>query len=216
MRAGQDEQLLKAGYVNDDGTVDKAQVRAQMLELLRVRKVRSLSERKDKAVTRGQFMEHIFPDLAGPDHWATQDDPALAKAVWTALDLFLWGELKYQADAPMQRAVALDMGNGYVLCRTLIGRDRTSAVYITDDRRCIEADLTGPDSRALQLKHKSVTNNVEMLIQRQPKNAKRYERAYNASVKAVVDVGRQQISNAVTTAIAPAPSEDEAASEDDE
>jgi len=201
------------GYVQANGAIDLTKLRETMIRPLIERKVVSYKERGEKAVTRGELVAHVFPDLPGPDAFDDQPDPRLAQDVWDALSAKLWNEAAVNADKPLQRMVAIEMGNGYVLCRTQIGSNKTAAVYVTDDVRCIETDFVKPDNDALQRKAKAVTDNREMLVLRQPHNAKRYERGINETLKAIADTSRQRVALAVAASTAPAPSDDRDADE---
>ena len=186
-------------YLLPDGSKDTAKIRENMFEVLRGAKVQNLKDRADKAVTRGAMVERIFPDLPGPDQFASQENPQLALEVWTKVDVMLWGMASVNAGASLQRLVSVNMGNGYVLCRTKISKDRTSAVYITDDVRCIERDFVGPDNESLARKAQAVVANREMLILRQPTNADRYARSYSATLKSILDAGTQRLALTVAS-----------------
>ena len=101
----------------------------------------------------------------------------------------MWGETKTNADSTLQRMVGMNMGNGYVLCRTKIGKDAIPAVYITDDLRCIQLDFVRPDNESTVRKLETVTKNREMLVIRQPQNAARYVREYGSTMRGAVTAG---------------------------
>ena len=94
----------------------------------------------------------------------------------------MWGETKSSADSPVQRLVGVNMGNGYVMCRTKIGK--VDAVYITDNIDCIREDFTRPEADAITRKLKMATKNREMLVLRQPDNAMKYANEYNRALRA--------------------------------
>lgn len=199
------------GYLTEDGK-DTERVRAQMLEVLRDRKVLSFSEREDKAVTKGAMTEKVFPSLPGPADFGEQDDPQLAKAVWDKIAAALWTEARPSASGALQRLVGVSMGNGYVLCHTKIGNDQTPASYITDDRTCIERDFIDPDNKALKRKADSIVANRELLILRQPKNAKRWARNFDLAVKSLAAASHDQLALTVAAATS-SPEDDEDADE---
>lgn len=185
------------GYVLADGSKDIPRVREHVFEALTPHKVLNWRDRDAKAITRGALVQQVFPSLLGPDRFSEADDPQLAKAVWDKIYSDLWSQLTPGAGGPVQRLVGLNMGNGYVLCRTQIGIDSTDAVYITDDRQCIERDYLVPDNTGLQRKIEAVTRNREMLIMRQPGNARRYAQGFDARLKALAAGGHDRLALAV-------------------
>ena len=177
-------------YVAEDGIRDMEKVRNRIFDAISRNKVLDKKERHDKAITRGNLVAEVFPNLPGPDAWADQPDPALAEAVYKAIDTkFVWGEAKVGAGSPMQRMVGRNMGNGYILCRTKITKDAIPATYITDNLACIQEDFVRPDNEAAARKFKAVTDNRELLVQRQPQNAERYVREYSRTMRGAVAAG---------------------------
>jgi len=180
----------REGYLTGDGARDMTKIRERIFAIVSANKVFDRHERQDKAVTRGELIAQVFPGLPGPDAWSEQTDPLLAEAVHGALDQkFVWGETKTDATSPLQRMVGMNMGNGYVLCRTKIGKDAIPAVYITDDLRCIQIDFVRPDNESTVRKLEMVTRNREMLVIRQPQNAARYVREYGTTMRGAVTAG---------------------------
>jgi hypothetical protein len=189
-----------AGYTSPDGTVDRVKIRERMFGILWARKVLTLADRAEKAVTRGQMITEVFPDLPGPESFSDEDDPVLSETVWSKIDSYLWGVASTAANSALQRLVGIEGGNGYVLVRTKVGKDRTSACYITDDPKCIQRDFEGPELAALAAKLNTVQNNVEMLIMRQPQNARRYMSIFDKHVKAITAAGHAQLMLALEAA----------------
>lgn len=190
------------GYVNAVGVKDNAKVKEQIFEVLRPHKVRSWAEREEKAITRGEVTQQVFPSLPGPATFSEQSDPQLAAAIWTKVDSAIWSFLQANAAGPVQRLVGINLGDGYVMCRTQIGVNSTDAVYITDDRACIERDYLARDNEALQAKMRSVTDNREMLIMRQPGNAAVYAKGFGQLVKAIGAASNDRLALAVSAATA--------------
>ena len=122
-------------YLLSSGLLDKPKVRERMFDALRGAKVLKLADRAAGAITRGAMTRRLFPDLVGPEGFADTEDPQLAQDTWDAIDRMIWSEAGTGAGEPLQRMVGYSMGNGYVLCRTRIGDDRTWALYVTDDLR---------------------------------------------------------------------------------
>jgi hypothetical protein len=177
-------------YLTQKGDRDMVKVRERIFSIVSANKVFDRAERQDKAVTRGELVARVFPHLPGPEAWGEQPEPLLAEAVYNALDgKFVWGETKTNADSTLQRMVGMNMGNGYVLCRTKIGKDAIPAVYITDDLRCIQLDFVRPDNESTVRKLETVTKNREMLVIRQPQNAARYVREYGSTMRGAVTAG---------------------------
>ena len=191
------------GYVQEDGSKDSSKLRERMFEVLRPRKVINHRERGDKAVTRGEMVAQVFPSLPGPEHFTEHDNPDLTEAVWNKIDGILWSEAAPRHSAPLQRLVGLNMGNGYVLCRTKVGKDQTPAVYISDNVHCIERDFIKPDNDSLAAKLETVRRNREMLILRQPQNAKRYAHSFDQHVKAIGTAAHEQLTLAIESVATP-------------
>jgi hypothetical protein len=190
------------GYVNGVGVKDNARVKEQIFEVLRPHKVRNWAERENEAITRGEVTQQVFPSLPGPDKFSDQDDPQLAAAIWTKVDSAIWSFLQANAAGPVQRLVGINLGDGYVMCRTQVGLNSTDAVYITDDRACIERDYLARDNDGLQAKIRAVTDNREMLIMRQPGNAAVYAKGFSQLVRALGTASNDRLALAVSAATA--------------
>lgn len=191
------EAYAAEGFTTDSGTRDTARVREQLFEALRPHKVLNWRDREGNAITRGAIVAAVFPGLPGPDAFSGTDDPQLARAIWIKVNSDLWSQLQPGAKGPVQQLVGRTMGNGYVLCRTRIGADDTDAVYITDDRTCIERDYLTPDNARLQKQFEASADNRAMLIARQPANARRYAQGYDSRVKAFGGAAHDQLALAV-------------------
>lgn len=189
------------GFVTETGARDTVRVREHLFEALRPHKVLKWAEREAKAITRGAVVAQVFPSLPGPDQFSEAEDPQLARAIWVKVNSDLWSQLQAGAKGPVQQLVGLSMGNGYVLCRTKIGADGTDAVYVTDDRICIERDYLMPDNVKLQRQFEASADNRAMLIARQPANAKRYAQGYDSRVKALGGAAHDQLALAVEASV---------------
>jgi hypothetical protein len=113
--------------------------------------------------------------------------------VW--LNTKVWGEAKPGADSPLQRLVGVNMGNGYVMCRTKIGD--VDAVYITDDIECVRIDFTRPENAAIDRRLAMATRNREMLVLRQPENAAKYASEYKRTLHGALATASAQMQLAV-------------------
>ena len=188
------------GYLAADGGIDRKLVREAMFEVLRPNLVAGKGERKDKAVTRGALVRQVFPSLPAPDTFAEQGSPALAAAVWQKIYQQLWNEARPGATSAFQKLVGFNMGNGYWLCRTTVGDDKTSAVYITDDYECIRDDHTAPQmAKVARLSSQAIVDN-ELLIARQPHNAQKYKRAYDRNMRLMISGGHDRLVAAIEAA----------------
>ena len=185
------------GYILPDGIKDNTKVRERIVEVLSAHKVLAWADRDSLAITRGALVQEVFPSLTGPDGFGDADDPQLALAVWTAIDGNIWNELRPGAACPIQKMVGLRMGNGYVLIRCQIGVDRVGAAYITDDLKCIERDLLGPDNAALTRLLDRLVGTRSMLILRQPDNAGRYAKGLDRHLKALSAATHDQLQLAI-------------------
>jgi hypothetical protein len=185
------------GYILPDGNKDNTKVRERIVAVLAPHKVLKWADREEKAITRGALVQAVFPSLTGPEGFGDADDPQLALAIWTAIDGNLWNELRPGAAGPIQKMVGLSMGNGYVLIRCQIGVDRIGAAYITDDLKCIERDLLGPDNTTLARLLDRLVATRSMLILRQPDNAGRYATGLDRQMKALSASSHEQLKLAI-------------------
>ena len=199
----------EAGFTLPDGKLDTAKLRQRVLDVIARDKVLAWNERKDKAVTKGTLVATLYPGVPGPDEFDSQDDPRLAQEVWKKITTWLWNETKPNATSALQRLVGVHLGNGYVLCRTKVGRDRADAAYITDDRECIEKDFIAPESASLNRKYEQVIADREMLMTRQPQNARRYARNLERSLKALNDNAKQRVALTLSSTVSVPSDEDD-------
>jgi hypothetical protein len=171
-----------------------------MFEVLLGAKALNEAERDEKAITRGEMVARVLPNLPDPEHFAEQDDPQLAQAVWDKISQDLWNMCLPSAGSAMQRLIGRNMGNGYLLCRTHVTRDQTEAVYVTDDRRCIETDFVQPALSKLARMHRALMADAELLIDRQPGNARQYARRYSSTLKQLTAAANGQLALAIESA----------------
>jgi hypothetical protein len=184
----------KHGLIIDE-KLDMAKVRNRLFEAIAPAKVLAKKERGEKAVQRPQLVAMLLPDLPIPEQFDHQPDPPLAEKVYGWFDTKVWGETKSSADSALQRLVGVNMGNGYVMCRTKIGK--VDAVYITDNIDCIREDFTRPEADSINRKLKMATKNREMLVLRQPDNAVKYANEYNRALRAELATAATQMQLAV-------------------
>lgn len=215
------EAYVAEGYINEDGSRDAAKMRERILELVVQHKALDKRDRADVALLRGDLIAGVFPSMIGPDRFADEPNPdhrSLLEAVYNKVAGYVWAAVTPHAAGPIQRMVGLNMGNGYVLCRTKVGKDRIDAVYVTDDLECIRLDFTRPDNQALERKIEGSTRNREMLILRQPQHAKAYASEYDKTLKNALTTAHNQLAltmEAVSNK-GPEPDDDDDSSEDED
>lgn len=146
------------------------------------------AEKIEKAIKRPDLVERVWPHLPDPTN-------ALQVEVNRIIDQkYTWADTKSSYDGPVQRLVGLNMGNGYVLCRTKVGKGQgIDAIYVTDSLALIREDFTRPDNKSLSNKIDQATGNREMLIIRQPHNAAKYLRDYEATLVAKLEATRARL-----------------------
>lgn len=191
--------LAAGGYVKTDGSRDSVKLREAIYEVVRQAKAISLKESREKAITRGELVSAIFPSYA-PQETSTEnydEDATVAEAVWAALNKMVWEQTIPNARGALQQLIGVNMGNGYVLCRTTKGKDKVGAVYVTDDVACIERDFITPDNLALKRKVENSVANRQMLIMRQPEHGKRYVTSYDRQMKSLSVTGHEQLTLAI-------------------
>lgn len=210
LKVAVDKAFSTEGYMKEDGTRDYDKMRHAAYSVISAAKVLNKRDRAAKAVTKGSLTRQVFPSLPDRDDLGDQDDPEVAEDVWTDIERRLWGEAKSDATGKLQILIGAQMGNGYVLCRTKIGDDTTDAVYVTDDRACIEEDLVTPENKALERRLRAVVNNRTMLIYRQPQHARRWKQTFDGHLKAITAAGSGQLALAIEgVTAAPADADDE-------
>ena len=209
-----DAAFAASDHLLEDGTRDTVKVRELIVEALRTRKVLNKKERAVKAVTRGAMVEAVFPALPGPDSFSETDDPELAQAVWSEVDKYLWSMTNASYSSAVQHLVGQVMGNGYVLCRTKVGRDATWASYITDDVACIREDFIGPIHVSLDRATSRALHGHELLIQRRPDIAAQVVAGLNKKLKALQQLTQTQLQLALEAASPQPPDDDEDSDEE--
>lgn len=199
----------QAGFKAPDGATDNTKLREAIFAVLKPAKALNKKERAEKAITRGSLMAQVFPEVVGPEHWGS----ALEQEVYTRLDRRVWMETQPNANRVLQRMVGVSFGNGYVLCRTRIGQDRVEAAYITDDYTLIEQDFVKVDNERVERALKQAVTNREMLVMRQPHNAKKYVTRYKQFVQGQLSANQNQLQLALAASTA---TEDEEPEGEDE
>ena len=189
------------GLTDEDGGRDTTKLREALYEVLKEHKVLSWADRTDHAITKGNLIAQVFPNLPGPDAFGDQEDPDLARAIWAKIRTDVWSQLATGAKGSVQQLVGRNMGNGYVLVRCQLTPDNSDAVYITDDRTCIERDYLAIDNKRLARMIASLSDNRAMLITRQPDNAKRYASGFDKQMKALGNTAHDKLMLAIEAAV---------------
>ena len=187
------EAYERDGYIKSDGFKDIQKVCSNIFEIISENKVLNKKERTTKAVKKGDLAVKVFPSLIWDFDSVDEADRPLVEAVYKRIVVEVWELTNTAADKRLQRMVGMNMGNGYVLCRTKVGTNRTDAVYITDVKECIHADYIQPDNAALKKRIQTSTRNREMLILRQPHNATSYSMEYEKMLKAALTEAHNQL-----------------------
>lgn len=202
VREGANAAYEAADIPVEEGARDVGALRERIFEVLQQHKVLSWAERTSKAITRGALVAQLFPGLVTPDHFAEEEDPDLAQAIWGYVSKDVWTQLATGSRGPIQQMVGSHMGNGYVLVRTKLTPDNTDAVYVTDDRTCIEKDYLAIDNRQLQRLFDTLAGNRSMLIMRQPEHARRYAGGFDRLTKALGGAAHERLALAIEAATA--------------
>ena len=165
--------------------------------------VDSLSERPTNATTRGTLMDTTFPNLAGPNDWHNEDDPAFAEAVWKALDSKVWAQTDPGKDKPLQRMVGANTPD-LIMCRTKVAvppsKDIVEAVYITGDRDCLVADFYSDKEKKLLRLVQNIGGNLSMVMTRQPDHADFFNKRFKRSMRLALNKGEAEILPALEAA----------------
>lgn len=192
--AATDLAFAAEGYLSEDGTRDRVKARSILVSVLAERKVINKSERRSKAIKRGEMVTLIFPSLANPDLFDEQENPAMAEAVWAEVEGYLWGECNPGYNSATQTQVGIVMGNGYVLCRTnKTGIEKLWGSYITDDRACIQDDFITPINDSLTRATARAQHGIELLMTRKPALASQFATGLNRTIKALQSTTQTQL-----------------------
>lgn len=187
----------------EDGSPDNAKLRQHIVNLLAKRKVLHWRERGEKAISHGALVGLMFPHLPGPN-FEDEPDPEFSQEVWDWLAKHLWSFTSPHSKGALQVLVGSTLGNGYVLIRVKIAingsPDPTDTIYVTDDLRCILQDYIATDNDSLRRTVERLTANREMLLGRQPGNAKMFADDMNARMEHQTEIVRKRLELATDTA----------------
>jgi hypothetical protein len=192
----------------DQGEVqDRVKMAKSILPLIVDAVVNDKSERKTKAVRRGQLLRAAFPDTPGPGS-SEYEASELTQKVWKKLDQQVWNEAKPDHTSRIQKWVG-ENNRGLVMCRTVIEDDGTShdAVYVTTNIDLIKVDFGGPLKDKVRNATAKLAENFGMVSKRQPKHRKLIEREVDSGMKAASGLAKN------TLALSAGSSEDDAETE---
>lgn len=164
----------EAGFVDEDGYPNIMALSEKLLALILPAEATKKAERAKVCLTRRALMEHVFPKIVGPEAWDDQEDPELAKGVYTQLDSQCWRLTATKPDGQIQSRLNSD--HALVLCRTKVNPHKTDAVYVTRDLSCLLEDAIKPQRAGQKKAADRDAAFTAMLIERIPEHGKRFNR----------------------------------------
>jgi hypothetical protein len=177
------------GYVTDD-VRDDEQIVVLLLNRVLQAEVHKTAERAQVAVPKRELMTLVWPQVAGPEAWAEQDDPELAEALYMRLESNVWSFLRVELTGQVQDR--LNGAHGLVLCRTKVNPHKTDAVYVTRDWKCIAADYAPKYTKAAERAATKLAMQLALVAERIPDHGKR-------SKTVVTDSLKQSLTSGTTT-----------------
>jgi hypothetical protein len=206
IRRGVHEAFADAGYLTEDGAQSMVKMTARVFEIVAAHRVTSGRDKAANAITRGQLADEVFPGLTSPAD-------ALGEAVRTKVAGMVWQQTRTGADGNVQRLVGDLNGGELIMVRCRLGADRTPAVFVTADFATIKADYIGPEEIEIDRRLARLVENREMLIRRQPANARKVRNAYTRHMNLAITAGKERLDLAIEAATT---EPDEADAEGDE
>lgn len=180
------------GYIRGDGRKDSSKIRRCMLDIIHAPGIVTAKNQRAKLCTRRENLTGgTYDQLPGPTDWDDQPNPRLAEETWRQVDKDLWGETKPDFDSELQKMIADELGNGFVLCRYKVGM--SDAVYITSDPVCIQVDFLRLDNESAERKLERVTGNRVMVVQRLPQHGKLFMKDYDKRLTAALEQGKDRL-----------------------
>ena len=175
----------KAGVVDGDGEFDGELLADKLFPLIAKAVATKTSERAAVCVRRRELVQHVFPNLPGPENFTEQPNPLLAQKVYSAVDSACWRTTNPGPDGRLQQR--MNGEHALVLCRTQVNPDKADAVYVTRDRGCLVADLIKPQSEKQKARANREAALMEMLIQRIPEHGPRFHRDLKGGLQRALD-----------------------------
>ena len=187
-----DEAYARDGYANPQGERDYRQLAEAAFTQVSRAKVTTTSERAAKAVTRGSLTAALFPSLPQREAWGDEPDPDLAEKVWEQVQRKVWDLVNPYTPGAVQQLVGARLAH-HLLCRTLIGTDKVAAVYVTEDLGCIKEDFVAALASAMRKAARKMGANIRVARERQPENARVYERLYKRANRIALESGQLEL-----------------------
>lgn len=193
-----DAAYAAAGFVDEDGERNMAAVEEKTLGIVKPAVVTKRAERGKVAVLRHKIVSEVFPNVPGPELWAEQNDPEVAKGVYTQLDGAIWRLLDPGSSGKIQNR--LD-GAG-LLCRTQATPSGEWAVYVTKDLSCLLEDFTGPSKTAVKKMVDKFARNLVMATDRLPEFGPKFEKELSSAATKALESGLVILTPALVAAAA--------------
>ena len=187
VQVGVSTQYAAQGYVDAAGNTDDGQVAELVFEKVKAAVVTKLADRGKVAITRRQMMAELFPNVAGPEGWDNQDDPAVAADVYKTIDGTLWRMVADSESGLIQGRLNSELG--LLLCRTWATPDKVAAVYVTRDPQCIVADYSTATKKEMTAAVAKHARKMALAMDRLPDHARRWQRELTSGVKTALDTG---------------------------
>jgi hypothetical protein len=171
----------EAGFVDSDGNPDIEAIVDVMTDLVRPAVANSKKDRAKVGIPRRDIMKKVFPKVVGPEGWANEEDPDLAKEVYKRLDSACWRLTAMTPSGQIQ--VRLTSEDSLVLLRTKVNPHQADAVYCTRDLGCLLEDAIKPQRDAEKKRADRDAAFTAMLIECVPEHGKRLNRELVGGLK---------------------------------
>lgn len=184
-------------YTTSAGTPSKAKFADATADLALTHKS-TKDERPAKACRYEKAMKVLWPNVAGPDDYGTQPNPALAQAVYKAILQDLRDVLKTDLTGAVQQRV---IKQGVILCRCTLGSGRgPDAFYVTTDKRAIEEDFAPLYRDKAFNSGDRYGKNMGMIARTCPPLANWASSEFAAGMEAALQAGTNQLAPALAAA----------------
>lgn len=204
----------KHGYVDDEGERDAVALAISLYPTVSTAEAHVLGDRSKACIRRRQLVETAFPGLPGPEAFSEQENPDLAKEVYTRINSDVWRLTSIGPNGYLQSR--LNSGLGLVLCRTKVNPDAVDAVYVTRSRACILEDIFTPIAAAQKRQSDRQTAVTEMVMDRVPEDAKRFQNQFLGGMKGALESATSSTNAALARAEAKSDEGDVPVEADDE
>ena len=205
---------VEADYIkpDSDGEKDRNAVGNACLDNLQRAVCHHKDEREDNAITHGDLVAKVFPDLPGPTAWASEEQMHVAEAAYNRISGNIGTLCKMDASGLVQKKVSF---TGMVLCHTHVTNDLVLAYYITDDLGCLEEDFDSAHKSKVIKVAKSYGKNIAMAASRLPQHAGELNKGYRRAMRQALQSGNVEITPALEAATHETTSDSDDASDQD-